>query len=163
MKVKVNNIKAVGILLLFPVLIAGCSGGVVFQDSKEFPSYGWNKDSVVVFNYMNADTSGTYDIIIDIRNDGNYRYQNFWLFVNFISPDLTEFKDSLNCVLADDYGRWIGKGGGSLHQLPVLFEPKNLSQKKFSKPGVYKFELIQGMREDTLAGIHDIGLRIIRN
>jgi gliding motility-associated lipoprotein GldH len=79
--------------------------------------------------------------------------------VNSVSPDLVEFKDTLECVLADNYGRWIGKGGGSLHQLPVSF----MQQIKFPKPGTYKFELIQGMREDTLAGIHDIGLRIIRN
>ena len=155
---KVNSIKAV-VLLLFPLLIAGCSGNVVFQDSKVFPSCGWDKDSVVVFKHMVADTSGTYDIIIDIRNDGNYRYQNFWLFVNSISPDLREFTDTLECVLANNYGKWIGKGGGSLHQLPVSF----MQQIKFPKRGVYKFELIQGMREDTLVGIHDIGLRIIKN
>jgi gliding motility-associated lipoprotein GldH len=158
MKRKVNNIKAV-ILLLFPLLITGCSNNVVFQDSKVFPSYGWDKDSVVIFNYEATDTLGTYDIIIDVRNDGNYRYQNFWLFVNSVSPDLIEYTDTLECVLADNHGRWIGKGGGSLYQLPVSF----MQQIKFPKPGVYRFELIQGMREDTLAGIHDIGLRIIRN
>jgi len=160
MKRKVNNIKVV-ILLLFPLLITGCSGNVVFQDSKALPSYGWDKDSVVVFNYMATDTSGTYDIIVDVRNDGNYRYQNFWLFVNSISPDSIEYKDTLECVLADNYGKWIGKGGGSLrlYHLPVSFMPEI----KFPKSGVYRFELIQGMREDTLVGIHDIGLRIIKN
>ena len=156
-----SNIKIVGVFLLFPLLVASCSGNVVFHDSKEFPSYGWDKENVVVFKYTSVDTSGTYDIIVDIRNDGNYRYQNFWLFVNAISPDLIEFKDTLECVLADDYGRWVGKGGGSLHkyQLPVSFMP----QIKFPKFGVYKFELIQGMRDDTLTGIRDIGLRIIKN
>ena len=158
MKEITNNIKA-GIFLLFSFLVVGCSGNVVFQDSKEFPSYGWDKDNVIVFDYTATDTLGTYDIVIDVRNDGNYRYQNFWLFVNSVSPDLIEFRDTLECVLADNYGRWIGKGGGSLHQLPVSF----MQQIKFPKLGVYRFELIQGMREDTLVGIHDIGLRIIKN
>ena len=158
MKEITNNIKT-GILLLFSFLMAGCSDDAVFQDSKEFPSYGWDKDNVIRFDYTSTDTLGTYDIIIDVRNDGNYHYQNFWLFVNSISPDLIEFKDTLECVLADNHGRWIGKGGGSLHQLPVSF----MQQVKFPKLGVYRFELIQGMREDTLAGIHDIGLRIIKN
>jgi gliding motility-associated lipoprotein GldH len=153
---KANNVF---ILLLFPLLIISCSGNIAFQDSNVFPDYGWEKDSVLVFNYMVTDTSGMYDIIIDVRNDGNYRYQNFWLFVNAISPDLVELKDTLEIVLADNHGRWIGKGGGSLHQLPVLFQ----QQVRFSKLGVYRFELIQGMREDTLTGIHDIGLRIIKN
>ncbi len=146
-------------LLLFSLLIASCSNNTVFQDAKELPSHGWNKDSALVFNYAATDTSGVYDIVIDIRNGGNYRYQNFWLFVNSTSPDLAEFKDTLECVLADNYGKWIGKGGGSLHELPVSF----LQQVKFPKPGIYRFELIQGMREDTLVGIHDIGLRIIKN
>ena len=156
---KANNIIIVWIFLLFSFLAAGCSSDIVFQDSKELSSYGWNKDSVVVFNYTSTDTLGMYDIIIDIRNDGSYRYQNFWLFVNSVSPDLVEFRDTLEIVLADNHGRWIGKGGGSLYQLPVLF----MQQVKFPNLGDYRFELIQGMREDTLAGIHDIGLRIIQN
>ncbi len=159
MRVKASNIKITGILLLLSLIVASCSGDVAFQDAKELPSYGWDKDSVVTFNYVATDTLATYDIIIDIRNDGNYRYQNFWLFVNSVSPDLISFSDTLECVLADNYGRWIGKGGGSLHELPVSF----MQQIKFPKAGVYSFELIQGMREDTLEGIHDIGLRIIKN
>jgi len=159
MRARANNIKIGGILLLFSFLMAACSSNVVFQDSKQLPSYGWDKDSVVVFNYTATDTLGTYDIVIDIRNAGNYRYQNFWLFVKSTSPDLIEFRDTLECVLADNHGRWIGKGGGSLYQLPVSF----LQQVKFPKLGDYRFELIQGMREDTLIGIHDIGLRIIHH
>jgi len=153
------DIKTVVALLLFSLLLAGCSGNIAFQGSQEFPVYGWDKEEKVVFKYDSQDTLGTYSIIVDIRNDGNYRYQNFWLFINSISPDLIEFKDSLECVLADDYGRWVGKGGGSLYQLPVSF----LHEIQFPKLGVYKFELIQGMREDTLVGIRDIGLRIIKN
>jgi len=159
MKRKVNNKKIIGILLLLSFLLAACVNNVVFQDSKELPAYGWNKDSVVVFNYIATDTAGIYDIVIDVRNDGSYRYQNLWLFVNSFSPDFIEFKDSLECVLADNHGKWIGKGSGSLRELPVSYA----EQIKFPKLGVYRFELIQGMREDTLVGIHDIGLRIIKN
>lgn len=157
MKRKVNRVA--GIFLLFSLLITACSNNVVFQESKELPAYGWDKDSVVTFNYEATDTVGLYDIVIDIRNESSYRYQNFWLFVNSISPDLVEFNDTLECVLADNYGKWIGKGGGSLRELPVSF----MQQIKFPKPGTYKFELIQGMRQDTLAGIRDIGMRIIKN
>ncbi len=157
---KMNNRKVAGILLLLSfLLLSACTNNAVFQDSKQLPNYGWNKDSVVIFNYTATDTVGIYDIVVDIRNDNNYRYQNFWLFINSISPDSLEFKDTLECVLADSHGKWIGKGGGSLRELPVSFMP----QIKFPKLGIYRFELIQGMREDTLAGIHDIGLRIIKN
>lgn len=159
MKQKLNKIRSVGIILLLSFLIASCSGNIVFQEAKELPADGWNKDSAAVFNYNSTDTSAMYNIIIDIRNDGNYRYQNFWLFVNSVSPDSISFRDTLECVLADNYGKWIGKGGGTLHQLPVSF----MHRIKFPQLGTYSFELKQGMREDYLTGIHDIGLRIERS
>ena len=159
MSKRANNIQIGGIFLLFSFLITACSSNVVFQDSEQLPSYGWDKGNAVVFNYTATDTLGIYDIVIDIRNAGNYRYQNFWLFVRSYSPELVMFTDTLECVLADNHGRWIGKGGGSLYQLPVSF----LQQVKFPKLGDYRFELIQGMREDTLVGIHDIGLRVVKN
>lgn len=146
--------------LLLTLAFVSCSGDeVVFQKSVEFPNEGWNKDSVAVFDFEATDTVGSYDIVVDLRNDGSYRYQNFWLFVRSVSPDSVVFSDTLECVLADNYGRWIGEGSGSMRHLPVMF----LSDVKFPKKGVYSFELIQGMREDLLQGIHDIGLRIMKS
>jgi len=159
MRPKRDKVKRIGLFALFCLLISGCSNNIVFQETKDLPPNGWEKDSVVVFQYNATDTSGTYDIVIDIRNDGNYHYQNFWVFTKSISPSRAVEKDTLECVLADDFGQWIGKGGGSLYQLPVSF----MQQIQFPKLGVYQFELKQGMRENILTGIHDIGLRIIKN
>jgi gliding motility-associated lipoprotein GldH len=38
-----------------------------------------------------------------------------------------------------------------------------MPQVKFPKQGVYKFNLIQGMREDCLLGINDIGIRVLKS
>jgi len=159
MKQKRDKIKNAVLSVLFCLTIIGCSNNIVFQEARDLPPEGWDKDSVIVFKYMATDTSGTYNIVIDIRNNGNYQYQNFWLFINSTSPGNAIFKDTLECVLSDSHGRWIGKGGGSLYQLPVSF----MQRIKFPEPGDYKFELIQGMREKTLKGIHNIGLRIIKD
>lgn len=145
--------------LVAAISLAGCSDGAVFQQSKELPVNGWHKDSVVTFEYESNDTVGVYDIVVDIRNNGSYKYQNFWLFISSTSPDNLVYSDSLECVLADFRGKWIGKGSGSLYHLPVSF----MSQVKFPKQGVYKFDLIQGMREDCLAGINDVGVRILKS
>ncbi|MCQ2194939.1 MAG: gliding motility lipoprotein GldH [Paludibacteraceae bacterium] len=151
--------KIVGFLLMVLGCLSCSDEGVVFQQAKEFPASGWSKDSVAVFNYEAVDTTGAYDIVVDLRNDGSYRYQNFWLFIRSVSPDSVVFSDTLECVLADNYGRWIGEGSGSFRHLPVMF----LSEVKFPKTGVYSFELVQGMREDVLAGIHDVGIRIMKS
>lgn len=153
-----RNLKILGAVAIFMAVfsLSGCNDGVVFQQSKILPEGGWHKDSVVTFEYEAADTAGVYDIVVDIRNNGSYKYQNFWLFISSTSPDGLVYSDSLECVLADFRGKWIGKGSGSLYHLPVSF----MSQVKFPKQGVYKFNLIQGMREDCLLGINDIGIRV---
>lgn len=153
-----RNLKILGAVAMFMAVfsLSGCNDGVVFQQSKILPEAGWHKDSVVTFEYEAADTAGVYDIVVDIRNNGSYKYQNFWLFISSTSPDGLVYSDSLECVLADFRGKWIGKGSGSLYHLPVSFMP----QVKFPKQGVYKFSLIQGMREDCLLGINDIGIRV---
>lgn len=150
--------KLVGFLLLMLAFVSCSDEEVVFQKSVEFPTDGWSKDSAAVFDYSSADTVGKYSIVVDLRNDGSYRYQNFWLFVRSMSPDSVVYSDTLECVLADNKGRWIGEGSGSMRHLPVMF----LSEVQFPKQGKYSFELTQGMREDVLKGIHDIGLRIIK-
>lgn len=133
-----------------------CTQNAVYENVAELDAKGWRKDQWVAFDYNSQDTATRYDIIVDIRNSADYSYKNFWLFVRSTSPDTIVFADTLECVLADNYGNWIGKSTGSLHELPVIM----LSDIKFPKKGNYHFEFIQGMREDTLRGIHEIGLRI---
>ena len=136
--------------------LTSCENGVVYQDAKIINKEGWYKNDLVSFDYSATDTAGTYDIIVDIRNTDKYEYQNFWLFLHFVSPDGIEFNDTLECVLADNYGHWIGKSSGSMYELPVMA----LSEISFPKAGTYHFELAQGKRADTLQGIHEIGIRI---
>ena len=143
-------------LLLTTILVSACSENVVYQSSKSMPKGIWQKDSVVNFTYEFSDTTSLYNVVIDIRNQNNYPYQNFWIFANLYNPNGDVFRDTLNCMLADNSGRWIGEGMGSVHHLPVSF----LQEVKFPKKGNYRFELIHGMRTDSLQGISDIGIRI---
>lgn len=142
--------------ILFSLLLSSCQNNEVFNDAKILPEEGWDKNNIVRFDYLANDTSSTYNIIVDIRNSHEYSYQNFWLFIQSSSPDSIIFKDTLECVLADNYGRWLGKSSGSMYHLPVLF----LREVKFVKPGHYNFAIAQGMRNDTLIGIKEVGLRI---
>lgn len=142
--------------LLLLLLLPSCHNNEVFNDVKQLPEEGWDKDHIVRFDYLADDTTSTYNLIIDIRNNHEYPYQNFWLFVQSTSPDSIIYKDTLECVLANNYGRWIGESSGSLYHLPVLF----LSEIKFLKTGHYDFAIAQGMRNDTLVGIKEVGLRI---
>ena len=142
--------------ILLVLALSACHNNEVFNDARILPEMGWHKENIVRFDYLANYTSSTYNIIVDIRNDHEYPYQNFWLFVQSISPDSIVYSDTLECVLADNYGRWIGNSSGSSYHLPVLF----LREVKFIQPGHYNFAIVQGMRNDTLKGIKEVGLRI---
>jgi gliding motility-associated lipoprotein GldH len=58
--------------------------------------------------------------------------------------------------IADERGKWLGNGLGSRFDNSLLWQ-KNV---RFPRTGVYTFEYEQGMRDEPLLGIDDIGLRI---
>lgn len=147
-------------LLIAAFFVAACgSDNVVYQKYKSFDSSVWPKDTMAVFSFDSEDTSAVYDVLVDIRNTDDYPYENFWLFANFVSPKGDIFSDTLNCKLADDNGRPVGSGIGSVHNSSFVF----LQNISFPRNGRYRFQLIHGMRVDSLVGISDIGIRIVKN
>jgi len=65
-------------------------------------------------------------------------------------------RDTIEFVLADIEGRWLGKGWGAIKDNSVLL---NRSM-RFPLKGKYEFKIQQAMRVDTLDGISDIGIQI---
>ena len=147
------------IFLSLAILLISCNQKTtVFNQHKELPSKGWHKDSVAHFE-VSLEKKTVYNFLINLRNRNDYKSQNMWLFVSYERPDKTIKNDTLNFYLADNQGRWLGSGFGSLHQMQVVFIP-NI---EFSQAGVYKFDIKHGMRDTTLIGINDIGLEILKN
>lgn len=140
--------------------LVSCKDGVVVQEVCEIPESGWEKDTPVKFAFSMNDTTTLYEVVIDVRNKASYSYQNLWLFVEATNPRGDVYADTIECILADNKGRWIGDGAGSYfsgeYRLPVSFIPQVL----FGQPGEYKFSIYQGMREDVLMGLSDIGIRV---
>jgi gliding motility-associated lipoprotein GldH len=64
--------------------------------------------------------------------------------------------DTLECILADEKGKWLGKGLGDIYDNQIPFK-RNV---RFPQAGTYVFEIQQGMRSDNIPLIMDVGLRI---
>jgi gliding motility-associated lipoprotein GldH len=133
-----------------------CKNNDVFFQYKAVNAKGWNKDSLYTFDIQITDTTSTYNVYVNVRNRGEYPYQNLWLFLDKTNPDKVEMKDSIECYLADQRGKWLGSGIGSVMEMPILYQ-ENV---RFNKSGVYRYKIVHGMRDTTLTGINDIGMRI---
>jgi len=143
-------------LILLTGLTVSCTKSDVFFQFKTIAPQGWSKDSLYNFDVPITDSLAAYNIYVNIRNRGEYPYQNLWLFLRKTSPDSVQVSDTIECYLADQRGKWLGTGIGSIMEMPVLYE-QNV---RFKTTGIYRYQIIHGMREDVLTGINDIGLRV---
>ena len=50
--------------LFFSLLFVSCNSGIEYSADTVLPAEGWNKDSVLVYNYTNTDTSARHDLYL---------------------------------------------------------------------------------------------------
>ena len=137
------------------VLLFSCNSDVVFEKYEQIPGKEWKKYGKINFEVEISDTVNFHNLFINIRNLANYPYKNMFLFIKTTSPNNYFIKDTFECILADDRGKWLGRGLGDIWDNKILYK-ENI---RFSITGTYKFEFEQAMRID-LPSIEDVGFSI---
>jgi gliding motility-associated lipoprotein GldH len=150
-----NRLLKQGLFLIALFSFSSCSHKEVFFEYHSMKNADWNREDEAVFKVIIDNQSVSYDISIDIRNDNDYPFSNIWLFVDLKTPGGSIRTDTLSADLADVYGKWYGKGL-CLHSLSIPYE----TGFHFPYPGTYTFVIRQGMRENPLKGISDVGLKV---
>lgn len=149
-----NQGKFFMLLVILCYTLSSCSDS--WYDSYVSTGGNWDKNDPLKFEVSVTDTLQSSSIFINIRNRGNYPYSNLYLFVTTTAPTGNFITDTLQVQLAKPSGRWLGKGYGSLFSLQIPYR-RNI---RFPFTGIYTFTVEQGMRDDVLKGIEDIGLKI---
>jgi gliding motility-associated lipoprotein GldH len=145
-------------VFLILLLTASCNKDVLYTDSIIIPSEAWALDYVPEFKADISDTASICNIYLTLRTGSAYPYRNIWLFVNTVSPSGKSITDTLQYMLADEKGKWFGKGFGDIHELDLPFR----SGVYFREKGTYAFSVRHGMRNENLNSVYDLGLRIIK-
>ena len=78
-----------------------CDTTKVFEEYIEVENANWQKEDVASFEFIAKDTITAHNIYINIRNTGDYSYNNLYLFVTMKGPNGGLLKDTVNCILAD--------------------------------------------------------------
>ena len=143
------------ILLLF--LLSSCGRNHIINESQSL-EHPWRSNQTIDFEFEITDTISPYTFYVNVRNNTDYNYSNIYFFINTVFPDGRSSRDTVECILANVRGKWLGKGIGSLKESTHLIR-ENL---KFPVSGLYKMEFEQAMREDELDGIKDVGVKIVK-
>jgi gliding motility-associated lipoprotein GldH len=133
-------------IFLFALALLSCNSNAVFEDYKSFENHSWNADSLVVFNFAITDTISRNQVVIKVRHTVNYEFQNLFLFVK------AEQTDTVELMLADKSGEWLGKGIGDIREVEFIYQ----NEKIFHKQGKYTLELEQAMRYGALEKIQHL-------
>lgn len=143
-------------IALIILLSVSCDQNMVFDSFSAIPDNKWPSDSIINFSVDITDTTQNHNLYINIRNSIDYPYSNLWLFISIIPPDGKSFKDTVEFTLADYSGKWLGNGYGKFRDIRYLYKNNTY----FPDSGQYFFQLQQGMRNNILEGISDIGIRL---
>ena len=153
---KIKFILSATLFLVCVLFFSSCDNNRIFEQNQAIPESGWSTTNKIKFNVDIKDPSTPTNFYINVRNADGYPYSNIFLFIKTIFPNGKMSNDTLECVLADEKGKWIGSGIGDLYDNQIPFK-KNVH---FPLAGTYSFEIEQGMRTDNVPLIMDVGLRI---
>lgn len=145
-------LTALPVILLF----AGCTDpNAIVDQNTSIENHNWSYANRVKFPVKIEDATIPYNIYINLRVTGDYRYSNIFVLLRRNGSKLkglTRFE----IKLADKDGQWLGQGSGNLYsyQVPLI------TGFKFPEKGTYQFELEQNMRDNPLHEVSDVGLRV---
>lgn len=138
------------------VLLSSCMDMPYYSESKSVDVSGWLSTDTIELRFTINDPSDRFNGSIDLRHTGDYPYSNLYVFIDITYPNNKHRIDTLECVLADNRGRWYGSGLGDM----VSHRIEYLDEIQFPLEGDYQMRITHGMRRDPLEEITDLGLRL---
>jgi gliding motility-associated lipoprotein GldH len=106
---------------------------------------------------------GTYRVILQLRYNQEYDFSNIWVGLTETKPDGSSEKARFNIPLFDVHGRPYGSFAGRFYDRSYpdgQVDSQDMLSLDFPKPGKYTLSLQHNMRNDNLAGISEVGIRL---
>jgi len=142
--------------MMLAVVTLSCDNSTWYSGNYRLDDEKWSMYDPAKYTCSIEDTVRTYDIEFSLRTSTDYPYRNMYLFIVTSFPSGTMVTDTLNAMVADEKGRWMGKGAGDLRELTIPYK----SNVYFPEKGEYHFRVIHGMRDTVLKGVYDVGMKI---
>jgi gliding motility-associated lipoprotein GldH len=153
MKTTAQNIM---VLLAAAGLWASCDDSRTVEAQHLIHPDGWHKDSIATLVVQMTDTVHYCDVILTLRHDDDFPYNNLILSVTATAPSGVTACDTVEYRLTDDLEVWTGKKGGRWIDVRMGFRHKV----RFAQSGWYTFAIAHLMRYEILPGAGAVGVRI---
>ena len=144
------------IILLTSYILSSCTTIDLYEKSVTIPKHQWNSSFKPAFDFTIKDTSAPYKVFFIIRHNEQYNFNNIFvnLYVKGPGQDTVQ-KIQQDLVLATNEKGWLASGMDDIYEHRI-----QLGAEQNLKAGHYTFTIEQIMREDPLANVLNVGLRI---
>ena len=143
--------------LAFAFMVQSCRQTELFEKSTSFPGHEWKRKTPATGSFIISDSMAYYNIYIVLRHTDAYKYNNIWLNVGLQAPGDTMYFQKVDLALGDDANGWEGTG---MNDIWIVRKLINGKPRRFIKNGIYRFSLVNIMRDDPLPHVMSAGLRI---
>lgn len=150
------SIQKLILLFTFILLLTACGPSYVFEQEIAIENNQWTYADSLAFRSNIVDTSGRYNLYLDIQHNQAYPFQNLYVMIKTLLPSGKEMAQQVSLEMMDKTGLWYGKCSGESCDLRVVLQENTY----FREPGDYEFKLQQYMRRDSLSGIENLAFRI---
>lgn len=138
------------------IFLSSCDSNRYFEQNQKLDNEKWLYQDFKSFSLDIEDTLSLFNFYINTRNTNEYPFANLYIFISSEFPNGESARDTIELQLARLDGKWFGKGIGRYKYNQFILR-KGM---RFVQAGTYTFTIEHGMRNDTLAGISDIGIRL---
>jgi gliding motility-associated lipoprotein GldH len=148
--------KTVSLIIFLAVLVyPSCDRNMVYDEFQRIEEGSWSWDDPVRFTFQMDDTVSLHDFQIQLRHSTEYPLSNLYMFVHIAGPSGQAMTDTINFILAEKSGEWIGKGVGNIREIGYLYRKNTV----FPDTGSYKVFIEQAMRLPEVP-VSEVGVRI---
>ncbi|WP_338761167.1 gliding motility lipoprotein GldH [Bernardetia sp. ABR2-2B] len=149
--------KLTSSILILLFILTSCGSNALYENHKELESGIWQKANLQSFE-IEIDDSQNHSVFYHLRYTMDYDYCNSYVRYKVFSPTgkLLTQKMKLDTLFDCTTGKPLGEGFGTVYNREFQLEESF----DFSEKGIYKIELEQMMRKDSLEGIQTVGIRI---
>ena len=151
------NLTGFLFFVIASVCLSACTQLDVFEKNTVIPKNQWQYSLVPNFDFVIKDTTASYNVYIVLRHTDAYQYNNIWLNVGTRSPADTMRYQKFDLQLGTDAKGWEGTGMDDVWELRKLITNGPV---KFNRAGNYTFSIAQIMRENPLANVMSVGVRV---
>ena len=153
-----SNLAQYCFAILLIICLWSCNKNEVYYKFIPISQSKWDKSNKVCFNVdsINMNPGKIYNIDIELSHNLSYEYETLWLYIDQTLQDSISVRDTLECLLTDKNGKWLGRGNGPLRHISFSYKKEiALDTEKQSQ-----ICIVHAMQDLQLKGVEKIGLKI---